>query len=266
VSVEIARVGIRRVRVAALSPEVTEELIWNILSKYGDVKRVPDEIWSQVYRVRVKTGVRLVDIGLYKHILSNMKIEGHRALISYMGQPMTCYGCSEPGHQTSESPYKRKNGSRKTDHATSTRTNIVKRGLERVEDDNTGKNKKANVSHTSDVQQDDGLQSIDHEYESPKDNEPMVVGDLESSMPCGATPSFVNVNMNNEDSRIVEWLPKWYRNAVNDAEVEQDSEKPGKVKNRNKLTTMSRKKRRVMNKVQMQGIPKYPSLTVLNES
>ena len=65
-----------------------------------------------------------------------MKSEGHRAPISYVGQPMTCYGCSEPGLQISDCPH-RTTGSQETDHATNTWANIVKRGRESVEDDNT---------------------------------------------------------------------------------------------------------------------------------
>jgi len=158
-SVEIAGVGIRRVLVATLPPEVTKKQVKKILSKYGDVKRITDEMRSQVYRFRVKTGVRLVDIGQHRHIPSHMKIEGHRALISYMGQPITCYGCSEPGHQISECRHRRTAGSQETGHATNTWANIVKRGRESVEDDNTGENTKTNFSHTSDVQQDDELVS-----------------------------------------------------------------------------------------------------------
>jgi len=33
-----------------------------------------------------------------KHIPSNITIAGHRALVSYEGQPMTCYRCHETGY------------------------------------------------------------------------------------------------------------------------------------------------------------------------
>jgi hypothetical protein len=52
--------------------------------------------------------------------------------------------------------------------------------MERAEDDNTGENQTANFSHTGDVQHDDGLHSSDRQHESPEENEPKVVGDLES--------------------------------------------------------------------------------------
>jgi hypothetical protein len=35
---------------------------------------------------------------LTKHIPSNINVEGNRVLLSYEGQPMTCYGCGEVGH------------------------------------------------------------------------------------------------------------------------------------------------------------------------
>ena len=42
-----------------------------------------------------------------KHILSHMSILGNRVLISYEGQPVTCYGCNAPGHQYQECPHRR---------------------------------------------------------------------------------------------------------------------------------------------------------------
>ena len=102
VTVEIAGVGSRRVRVTTLPPEGTEAQITNVMSTYGEIKKIHDEIWSHAYIFKVKTGVRLVDICLKKHIPSHIKVDGHRALIQYEGQPMTCYRCNEQGHQITE--------------------------------------------------------------------------------------------------------------------------------------------------------------------
>ena len=44
-TVDIAGVGSRRVRVSALPPEVTEAQITNVMSTYGDVKKIHDEVW-----------------------------------------------------------------------------------------------------------------------------------------------------------------------------------------------------------------------------
>jgi len=64
VKVETAGVGIRKIRVSTLPPEVREPQIKNVLSTYGDIKQIQDEVWSPAYRFKVNTGVRLVDIGL----------------------------------------------------------------------------------------------------------------------------------------------------------------------------------------------------------
>jgi hypothetical protein len=108
VKVEIAGMGVRRVRVANLPPEIPERILRDVLSRYGDVKRITDEQWSRVYRYPVSNGGRLVEVGLQKHIPSQMIIVGHRILISYEGQPITCYGCNEPGHQQQDCPNRKK--------------------------------------------------------------------------------------------------------------------------------------------------------------
>ena len=83
VEFDIAGIGIRRVRVSTLPPEGTETQIKNVISNYGDVNKIQDEVWSQAYRFKVKSGVRIIDIGIRKHIPSHIKIEGQRALESY---------------------------------------------------------------------------------------------------------------------------------------------------------------------------------------
>jgi RNA recognition motif-containing protein len=62
VKFDIAGVEIRRVRVSTLPPEVTETQITNVMSNYGDVKKIQDEVWSQAYRFKVKSGVTIIDI------------------------------------------------------------------------------------------------------------------------------------------------------------------------------------------------------------
>lgn len=68
---------------------MTETEITNVFSNYGDAKKIQEEVWPQAYRFTVKSGVRIIDIGIKKHVPSHIKLEGHRALISYVGQPMT---------------------------------------------------------------------------------------------------------------------------------------------------------------------------------
>ena len=76
VKVENAGVGIR-IRASTLPPEVTEPQMKHVLSTYGDIKQIQDDVWSPPYGLKVKNGVRLVDTGLKEHIPSHIKIEGH---------------------------------------------------------------------------------------------------------------------------------------------------------------------------------------------
>jgi len=100
------------------------------MSTYGEIKKIQDEMWS--HRFKVKTGVRLVDISLKKHIPSHIKVDGHRALIQYEGQPMTCYRCNEQGHQITECPRRKTPGSHQTSQEQNSWANKVKRGIEKA--------------------------------------------------------------------------------------------------------------------------------------
>jgi len=108
VRVETAGLGTRRVRVANLPPEVPEEVLRTMMTRYGDVKDVQVETWSRIYRYKVSNGVRVVMMSLAKHIPSTITIAGHRVLVSYEGQPMTCYRCQEAGHFHQTCPMRRR--------------------------------------------------------------------------------------------------------------------------------------------------------------
>jgi len=42
--------------------------------------------------------------------LMNLIVAGHRTLISYEGQPTTCFGCNEIGHLYQVCPHRRRTG------------------------------------------------------------------------------------------------------------------------------------------------------------
>jgi hypothetical protein len=90
-------VGTKRVRLANLPPEVPDRVIKIVLEQYGEVKEIYAETWSQAYRYPVD-GIRAAVVTLVAHILSHLLVAGHRSLVSYEGQPPTCYGCSDTGH------------------------------------------------------------------------------------------------------------------------------------------------------------------------
>ena len=90
--------GTKRVRIANLPPEVKEHAIRTALSLFGTVLAVIEEMWPNTYIYKVPNGVRQVTITLTKHIPSQLMVDEHRALLSYKGQPATCYGCGDIGH------------------------------------------------------------------------------------------------------------------------------------------------------------------------
>jgi hypothetical protein len=108
VRLEIAGMGTRKVRIANLPPEVPERTLRNALVPYGDIISIQDERWSTAYRYTVANGVKMATIKLTKHIPSYMMVAGHRTLVSYDGQPSTCYRCGETGHVNQHCPHKRR--------------------------------------------------------------------------------------------------------------------------------------------------------------
>ena len=91
-------------RIASLPPEVKEIDMPACMPNYGEVKSVRDELWNSSYRYKVFNGVRIVEMRLKKHLPSHLNISGNDALITYDGQPQTCYRCNEIVHQRQECP------------------------------------------------------------------------------------------------------------------------------------------------------------------
>jgi hypothetical protein len=73
-------------------------------SRYGEVKDLRDEAWSKSYRYKISNGIRIATMNLKEHIPSYMTIASQKVIISYEGQPATCYGCNNTGHQIQDCP------------------------------------------------------------------------------------------------------------------------------------------------------------------
>jgi hypothetical protein len=109
VKIKIAGMGTRRICIANLPPpETPDTVIRSALSKYGKVKHIHEEQWSRIYRYPVSNGVRIAVVALKHHIPSVMNMDGTRVLLTYDGQPLTCYGCGEVGHQYQACPHRRR--------------------------------------------------------------------------------------------------------------------------------------------------------------
>jgi hypothetical protein len=101
-------VGIRKVRIANLPPEVPDGTIRDNLAKYREVKDIKEELWTKAYRYKVSNGIRIVEMNLKQHLPSHMIIAGYKVLVSYNGQPSTCYACNESGHQYQDCPNRKR--------------------------------------------------------------------------------------------------------------------------------------------------------------
>jgi hypothetical protein len=59
VTAELAGMGMRKIQIAALPPEVQVSQIKECLGKYGEVKEIRDETWTRTYHYQVSNGVRV---------------------------------------------------------------------------------------------------------------------------------------------------------------------------------------------------------------
>jgi len=99
VAITVAGLGTKRVRVANLPPEVNDTFL-----------AIQEEMWANSYRYAVANGIRQVTIMLTKHIPSHFTVAGTRVLLSYDGQPTTCYGCGETCHIFQSCPKRQTRG------------------------------------------------------------------------------------------------------------------------------------------------------------
>ena len=108
VKIEMAGMGTRRLRLADLPPETSNEAVSFAFSQYGEIKEMQREVWSKAYRYKVFSGVKIAVITLTKYIPSHIMTTEHRGLVSYEGQLSTCCGCGETGHFNQVCPKRRR--------------------------------------------------------------------------------------------------------------------------------------------------------------
>jgi len=98
VEIAVAGMGHKKIRVANLPPEILDDTVRDAFAPFGQVLNVQNEIWARTYRYPVANGVLQIKMTLTQHIPSHLVIAEHRVLVSYDGQPTTCYGCGDTGH------------------------------------------------------------------------------------------------------------------------------------------------------------------------
>ena len=67
VHIALAGLGTKRIRVANLPPEASNDTLKAALAPYGKIMNIQNERWSKVYRYPVDNGVRQVTIVLSRH-------------------------------------------------------------------------------------------------------------------------------------------------------------------------------------------------------
>jgi hypothetical protein len=107
VTIDIAEMGTKRVRVANLPPEVPNDTLMEYLAPFGKVLNLHAETWAKTYRYSLSNGVRQAVMHLTRHLPSHLTIAGYRKLMSYEGQPPTCYSCGEVRHFYQACPARR---------------------------------------------------------------------------------------------------------------------------------------------------------------
>jgi hypothetical protein len=94
----MAGLGTKRVGIANLPPEIQEGTLCVHLAPNGEIRTIQEGKWSNFYRYAVANGIRVAVMALARHIPSYLTVVGHRVLVSYEGQPQTCFGCGDVSH------------------------------------------------------------------------------------------------------------------------------------------------------------------------
>jgi len=108
--IEIAVMGRKKIKIACLPPEAKENEFRACMSRYGEMRNIREEVWTSAFRYKVYNGIRIVEMKFKQHLLPYMSIAENDAIISYDGQPPTCYRCNETGHQHLECPRRKRLG------------------------------------------------------------------------------------------------------------------------------------------------------------
>jgi hypothetical protein len=97
VRIEAAGLGTKRVRLANIPPEVPDNVIKMVLERYGEVKGMHAETWSQAYRYPLDNGIRVTVVTQVAHIPSHILVVGHRSLVYYEGNHRHVMEVMTPG-------------------------------------------------------------------------------------------------------------------------------------------------------------------------
>jgi hypothetical protein len=100
--------GINTVRIHHYPVDKPNRDIMDVISEYGKVINLNDEVWGRNMPYPVKNGVRAVKLNLKQHVPSYVNIKGIRCLVTYNGQPRTCMICNESEHMRQDCPKRRK--------------------------------------------------------------------------------------------------------------------------------------------------------------
>jgi hypothetical protein len=87
----MAGMGIKRVRIANLLPEVKEQSIRTALTTFVTVPAVIEELWTKMYRYKAQNGVRQFTVTQTPSSPSQLTMDWHRELLSFEGQEATFY-------------------------------------------------------------------------------------------------------------------------------------------------------------------------------
>jgi hypothetical protein len=108
VRIEAGGLGMKRVRLTNIPPEGPDSVLKTALERYGQVKEIHAETWSQAYSCPVENGIRVAMVTLVANIPSHLLLTGHRSLVFYESQPPKYYGCNDTGHVYIECPKRKK--------------------------------------------------------------------------------------------------------------------------------------------------------------